>query len=147
MNARPLDGLRVLVVEDEAMLFFMAEDMLTELGAGQVFHAARLTEALAFLDSERPDVAMLDVNLAGRLVYPVAERLAAANIPFIFATGYGVAGIPERLSRRPVIQKPFTAEMLGEALATALGPDPEPAPRGGVAAGRERRGWSVQSPP
>ena len=67
MKERPLDGLRILVVEDEAMLFFMAEDMLTELGAAHVFHAARLAEAVAFLDSERPDVAMLDVNLAGRL--------------------------------------------------------------------------------
>ena len=125
MTERPLEGLRVLVVEDEAMLFFLAEDMLTELGAGQVCHAGRLMDALAFLETEQPDAAMLDVNLAGQLVYPVAERLAEAKIPFIFATGYGSAGLPEWLRGRPVVQKPFTAAMLGEALALALGPDPD----------------------
>lgn len=134
MNGRPLEGLRVFVVEDEAMLFFMAEDMLMELGAAQVWHAARLPEALAFLDSERPDVAMLDVNLAGEQAYPVAEKLARASIPFVFATGYGSAGIPESFRGRPAIQKPFTSEMLSSALAEALGPDrptgPGSAPRG-----------------
>lgn len=123
MNARPLEGLRVLVVEDEAMLYFMAEDMLSELGSAEVSHASRLPEALAFLEVERPDVAMLDVNLAGQPVYPVADRLAEAQIPFVFATGYGAAGIPPRFLGRPVVQKPFTQEMLGEALASALGPD------------------------
>jgi len=123
MNARPLEGLRVLVVEDEAMLFFMAEDMLSELGSAEVRHASRLAEALAFLEVERPDVAMLDVNLAGQPVYPVADRLVEADIPFVFATGYGAAGIPSRFAGRPVLQKPFTQDMLAEALASALGPD------------------------
>jgi CheY-like chemotaxis protein len=123
VSSRPLEGLRVLVVEDEAMLFFMAEDMLTDLGSVQVWHCGRLADALAFLDTERPDIAMLDVNLAGQPVYPVAERLAAADIPFVFATGYGAAGIPARFGGRPVVQKPFTQDMLGEALAAALGPD------------------------
>lgn len=116
----------MFVVEDEAMLFFMAEDMLCDLGSVEVRHASRLPEALAFLEHERPDVAMLDVNLAGQPVYPVADRLAAANIPFIFATGYGAAGIPQRFGARPVVQKPFTQDMLGEALASALGPDRAP---------------------
>lgn len=123
MSACLLEGLRILVVEDEAMLFFLAEDMLTDLGAAKVWHAGRLPDALAFLDSERPDVAMLDVNLAGQPVYPVAEKLASARIPFVFATGYGSAGIPDGFRAHPVLQKPFTSEMLGRALAEALGPD------------------------
>ncbi len=122
MSSRPLDGVRILVVEDETMLFFLAEDMLTELGCATVWHASLVQEALAFLAKERPDVAMLDVNLAGKTVYPVAERLAAADIPFVFATGYGSAGLPPPFASRPTIQKPFSIEMLGEALASALGP-------------------------
>lgn len=131
MSDRPLDGVRILVVEDETMLFFLAEDMLTELGCATVWHASRVKEALAFLEQEKPDVAMLDVNLAGEPVYPVAERLAAANIPFVFATGYGSAGLSHPFTSRPVIQKPFNADMLGEALGKALGtaaPSAEPVP-------------------
>ena len=73
---RPLDGLNILVVEDETMLFFLAEDMLLELGCAKVWHAGRLSDAVAFLAGNRPDAAMLDVNLAGEPVYPLAVKLA-----------------------------------------------------------------------
>jgi CheY-like chemotaxis protein len=119
---RPLGGLRILVVEDETMLFFLAEDMLTELGCAAVLHASRVKDALALLANERPDVAMLDVNLAGEQAYPIAERLAAIDIPFVFATGYGSEGIPPDWASRPVVQKPFTLDMLGRAIAAALAP-------------------------
>jgi DNA-binding response OmpR family regulator len=119
---RPLGGLKILVVEDETMLFFLAEDMLTELGCAAVLHASRVKEALALLANERPDVAMLDVNLAGEQAYPVAERLAAVNVPFVFATGYGSEGIPPNWASRPVVQKPFTLDMLGRAISAALAP-------------------------
>lgn len=115
-----LRGLKILVVEDETILFFLAEDMLMELGCAAVLHANRVGEALALLDRERPDVAMLDVNLAGQPAYPVAERLAAAKIPFVFATGYGMDGIPAEWLSRPVVQKPFTTAMLGDAIKAAL---------------------------
>ena len=119
---RPLSGLKILVVEDETMLFFLAEDMLTELGCAGVLHATRVKDALALLASERPDVAMLDVNLAGEQAYPIAERLAAIDVPFVFATGYGSEGIPPNWASRPVVQKPFTLDMLGRAIGAALAP-------------------------
>ncbi len=123
-QARPLGGLRILVVEDETMLFFLAEDMLTELGCSAVLHACRVKDALALLGRELPDVAMLDVNLAGEQAYPVAERLAAVNVPFVFATGYGSDGIPPHWAGRPVVQKPFTLDILGKAITAALAPAP-----------------------
>jgi CheY-like chemotaxis protein len=119
-TARPLSGLRILVVEDETMLFFLAEDMLTELGCSAVLHACRVKDALALLAQQSPDVAMLDVNLAGEQAYPIAEKLAAQKVPFVFATGYGSEGIPAGWAARPVIQKPFTLNMLERAIAAAL---------------------------
>jgi CheY-like chemotaxis protein len=116
----PLNGLRILVVEDETMLFFLAEDMLIELGCSTVMHACRVKDALAILANEAPDVAMLDVNLAGEQAYPIAEKLTAQKVPFVFATGYGSEGIPPDWAGRPVIQKPFTLDMLGRAITTAL---------------------------
>src|SRR5262245_35848583 len=120
LRGRPLEGLRVLVVEDETMLFFLAEDMLSELGCAAVVHASRVKDALAFLSAERPDVAMLDVNLAGEQAYPGAERLASIDVPFVFATGYGLEGIPATWASRPVVQKPFTLDILGRAITAAL---------------------------
>jgi CheY-like chemotaxis protein len=76
---------------------------------------------LALLDARTPDAAVLDVNLGGDPVYPVARRLADAGVPFVFATGYGASGIHEDWAGRPVVQKPFLSEALGTALGTALG--------------------------
>jgi len=114
-------GVDVLLVEDETIVSFLIEDMLTELGCTSVRHASGVSEALAILDGHRPDVAILDVNLAGEMGYAVAERLDAGNIPFIFATGYGGRGVPNRWSQRPVLQKPFRVEAIAGALFSALG--------------------------
>jgi CheY-like chemotaxis protein len=119
-GATPLQGVRILVVEDETMLFFLAEDMLTELGCSAVLHASRVTDALALLARELPDVAMLDVNLGGEQAYPIAEKLAELKVPFVFATGYGSEGITTGWTGRPVVQKPFTLEMLARAVTVAL---------------------------
>jgi CheY-like chemotaxis protein len=85
-----------------------------------VRHASDLAQALAQLAAHRPDAVVLDVNIAGEAVYPLAERLAAEGTPFIFATGYGRHGIPPQWASRPVIQKPFDLHTLAVALATAL---------------------------
>ena len=118
--AGPLNGLRILVVEDETMLFFLAEDMLTELGCSAVLHACRVKDALALLAQQSPDVAMLDVNLAGEQAYPIAEKLVAQKVPFVIATGYGSEGISSDWAARPEIQKPFTMDMLARAITAAL---------------------------
>lgn len=117
----PFDGLKVLVVEDEAILFLLVEDMLTELGCAEAWHATTVDDALALLDERRPDAAMLDVNLRGEPAYSIANRLHEAHIPFVFVTGYGQSGIPGQWSSRPVIQKPFELETLASALRSVLG--------------------------
>jgi CheY-like chemotaxis protein len=105
---------RVLIVEDEIVVALFLEDVLAELGyavAGVVCH---LDEAMA----REPDydVAVLDVHLNGRSVFDFADMLAAQGIPFVFATGYGERGIPERHRGRPVLQKPFQPDDLKSVL-------------------------------
>jgi DNA-binding response OmpR family regulator len=112
--------LDVLVVEDEAIISFLVEDMLRELGARDVWIASSVETALAKLKEKRPGLAILDVNLGGVSAYPVAERLKAAGIPFLFASGYGQAGIGPAWSTIPVIQKPFDMDGLTAGLMRAL---------------------------
>jgi len=126
VGASFLDRLSVLVVEDEAIISFLIEDMLTELGAADVRHAGTLAAALAQLDARLPDIAVLDVNLGGERVYPVAERLESAGIRFIFITGYGKSGMDPRWSARIVVQKPFNLETMAAALKDALSILPSP---------------------
>jgi len=116
----PLHGLQALVVEDETIVAFLIEDMLTELGCSTVRLANTVNAALAILAEYRPDIAVLDVNLSGADAYVVAERLAADKIPFVFATGYGRDGISERWADQAVVQKPFQFETLEKALQAAL---------------------------
>jgi CheY-like chemotaxis protein len=115
-----LKGLSVLVVEDETMVSFLIEDMLTELGCSTVLQAGRVSEALALLDKRRPDAAVLDVNLAGEPAYPVAARLAELRVPFMFTTGYGPSGISSEWASRPVVQKPFSLDAFAAALRMAM---------------------------
>jgi CheY-like chemotaxis protein len=116
----PLAGLKVMVVEDEAIISFLIEDMLLTLGCAAVVHAAAVKQALNVLAEQTPDAAVLDVNLAGENGYAVAESLEKQGVPFVFATGYGESGLPARWRERPVVQKPFTLETLESALRTAF---------------------------
>ena len=111
-----------LVVEDETLIFLLIEDMLRELGCGTVLHATSVAEALHLLDMASPDVALLDVNLTGESAFPVAARLEAGQIPFVFATGYGQQGMPEQWAPKPIIQKPFRMETLAAAWNGVLAP-------------------------
>jgi CheY-like chemotaxis protein len=126
MNARrntpflSLEGLHMLIVEDEAAVSFLVEDMLQDLGCTAVWHASSVREALEILRTQRPDAAVLDVNLRDELAYPVAEKLDALEIPFIFATGYGRKGMPSDWLVKPVVQKPFDADTLRGALNIVL---------------------------
>jgi len=121
MAAQPVAGLKILVVEDEAIVSFLLEDMLIELGCAEIWLAGSVAQALALLRDKAPDLALLDVSLAGELAYPVAERLVQLQIPFVFATGYGRKGIASEWQSRLVIQKPFDQETLVLALAEAIG--------------------------
>ena len=119
-GARPLTGLDVLLVEDETLISLLIEDMLADLGAREVRYAGHLDAALALVEERRPDVALLDVNLAGELVFALAEKLEGFGVPFLFITGYGRAGFAGRWAEREVIQKPFTFEVLAQALTKVL---------------------------
>jgi CheY-like chemotaxis protein len=117
-----LKGLRVLVVEDEALVSLMLEDYLVELGCEVVATASRLEEALEKVASLSVlDLAVLDVNLAGQMSYPVAELLRSRGFPFLFATGYGTDGLPAGMQNVPVLSKPFGLERFAAALLLAKG--------------------------
>jgi len=106
-----LTGRRVLLVEDEALVAMLVEDMLADEGCEVAATASRLGEALTLAGDTglAIDLAILDVNLAGEPVFAVAEILSKRGVPFAFATGYGAGGLPEAWRHRPTLQKPFTA--------------------------------------
>lgn len=104
---KALSTLRVLVVEDEALVSMLVEDMLSDLGCTVIGPAAELEEALRLAGSAEMDAALLDVNLAGRPIFPVADVLKARGVPFAFASGYGAAGLSEAHRGSLVLQKPF----------------------------------------
>lgn len=116
----PLQGKRVLIVEDEAAISMLLEDMLLDFGCTVVGPAARLAAALELTERETFDVAILDVNVAGEPIYPVAEAIAKRGLPIVFSTGYGGAGIREPFRDRPVVQKPFSQADLQRTLIAAL---------------------------
>lgn len=110
-------GLRVLVVEDEFLMARLLEDVLNAYGCEVVGPVPRLDRAVDAARTEALDGAILDVNLAGELVFPVAEALLSRNIPFIFATGYSIASLPPRFHETPRLQKPFPMTGLIELMA------------------------------
>jgi CheY-like chemotaxis protein len=116
-----LRGRRVLVVEDEMMIAMLVEDMLSDLGCAVVGPAHGLEAALALARGEEAiDAAVLDVNLAGQPVFAVADALREKGVPAIFSTGYGEAGLRDVDQGAPVLQKPFRAGDLAQALTLAL---------------------------
>ena len=119
-QALKLPGLRVLIVEDEALVALQLEDMLADLGCAIIGPASRVGQALDLLGRQTVDAAVLDLNVGGELVYPVADALARRGLPYIFATGYGAAGLTMPYRRRPVLQKPFLQSDLRKAMLASL---------------------------
>jgi len=115
-----LEGMRVLIVEDEVLVAMSVEDMLADLGCAAAVSASSLTEALEKVKIGGFDLALLDVNLRGEKVFPVADALSDQGIPFAFASGYGAADVPEQFRTRPVVSKPFLVEELSATLSSAL---------------------------
>jgi CheY-like chemotaxis protein len=121
MSAADARGtLRVLVAEDEALVAMGIEDALTDLGIRMVGPAASVDQALDLVAAGGFDGALLDVNLRGESVRPVAHALAASGTPFVFVTGHGPEGLPEAHRHRPVLAKPFRDADLADAVRRHL---------------------------
>tara|TARA_R100001143_G_scaffold40952_2_gene37266 strand:+ start:3379 stop:3690 length:312 start_codon:yes stop_codon:yes gene_type:complete len=98
----------------------LIEEMLEDLGCVVVASVARLAKAIDIARRIEIDLVVLDVNLAGQLVFPVAEILRDRNIPFLFSTGYGASGLQGEFALRPVLHKPFSLNELEAMIAVAL---------------------------
>jgi len=114
--------LSVFLVEDETLIQMMVADMIEELGHTIIAQASDLNQALSLAQTADFDVAILDINLNGQRIDPVAEALLRRNLPFIFASGYGEGGRIDRFRDRPALQKPFILSQLAEAIDAVLRP-------------------------
>ena len=110
----------ILVVEDEYLIRMLLEDMLDELGFKVAAAVGSIAEAQQHASGENFQAAILDVNVDGQEIFPVADALAARGLPFVFVTGYGESSLPERFRGRPALQKPFQADRLKATLDKLL---------------------------
>ncbi len=111
---------RVLILEDEVLLAMNLQDMLTDLGHQVMGIATRVDKALTLAHDGDFDFAILDINVAGTLSFPVADILRARGIPFIFASGYGARDVGA-YGCNHVLSKPYELRDLDLAIAQALG--------------------------
>ena len=112
--------LSVFLVEDEAIIRMMIAGMIEELGHDVVVEAGNITDALKLATTADVGIAILDINVGGQNIAPVAEILDDRHVPFVFASGYGAAGLPEQYRDRTVLQKPFLVAQLADAITVAL---------------------------
>ncbi len=108
---------RALIVEDEVMVAMYVEDLLTELGYEVAGLAMGLDQALPLAREGEFDFAVLDINLAGKTSFPVADVLRERGIPFLFASGYSSKGLNDEYRNAIRIQKPFLSRDLAHAIA------------------------------
>jgi CheY-like chemotaxis protein len=111
---------RLLVVEDEYLIRMLLEDMLADLGYDVAAAVGTMAEAREQAATGDFTAAILDVNVDGQEIFPVAEILARRGLPFVFVTGYGEHGLPEPYRGHPALQKPFETQQLETALAGLL---------------------------
>ena len=108
---------RLLVVEDEYLIRMLLEDMLADLGYAVAAAVGTVAEASELAAQGDFNAAILDVNLDGEEIFPVADILAKRGLPFVFVTGYGEGSLPATYRNRPALQKPFQTDRLKSALA------------------------------
>jgi CheY-like chemotaxis protein len=114
-----LSGRHILIVEDEMIIALALADMVSTLGCTYEM-AGRVGKAVALATTQTFDAAILDMNLAGEVGYPIAEALSRREIPFIIATGYGAEGIEADYRNRPMLPKPYLPEQVEAALLKVL---------------------------
>ncbi|WP_426527206.1 response regulator [Bradyrhizobium sp. McL0615] len=108
------------LVEDEALLRMMTAEMLEELGHRVVAEAGTITAAEPLARNAEFDLALLDINVGGTDIAPIAQIVADRGLPFIFVSGYGSEGRPEPFRDRPALRKPFLMESLAEIIEKVL---------------------------
>ena len=132
-------GNRILLVEDEILVAMMMKDILSELGFVVIGPFSRLPEAMVAAVHEEIDAGIIDVNLGGEFVYPVADVLTARKIPFVFVTGYGVESIDGRFGHVPIVKKPVQRQVLQQIFVPAASGDPASLRKRRYGAGRLSR--------
>jgi len=115
-HEKPVSRARVLIIEDEAMIRMLLEDMLDDLGYSVAATAAQVEDGMRLAREADFDLAILDMNLNGQPVLPVADALAARGVPFLFASGYSEPELPAPHQGRPILPKPFRQDALEQAL-------------------------------
>ncbi len=116
----PLAGIRVFVVEDEALVLLSLLDMLEDMGCTVPASAQGIADALRKASDLSFDIGLLDVSVAGQRVDPVADLLAGRAIPFVFTSGHERDSLPMRFKERPLLSKPYAAGQLQAALLRGL---------------------------
>jgi CheY-like chemotaxis protein len=130
MASHDLAGRRIFLVEDELLVAMALEATLQDFGAVVIGPIGRVKQALQVAREDVMDAAVLDINLAGERVFPVADVLAARGIPFVFYTGYGQEVLPPHYRTRPILSKTSTTNALLSAMSRLFGPPaPEESPR------------------
>lgn len=110
----------IFLVEDEALIRMMLADMVEELGHRVIAEAGNVVDARSLAETEDYDLAILDINLQGNNVRPVAEAVAARSLPLLFLSGYGSVGLPDGFKGAPVLNKPCTPELLKNKIDSIL---------------------------
>jgi CheY-like chemotaxis protein len=119
MTEQPLEGLRILVVEDEYLIADDVRDVLADAGATVLGPVPNVAAAASLVATEaRLDAALLDINLGGSMVFDLADDLKDRAVPFVFATGYDSSAIPDRFADVPRLEKPVK----GRSIVATLGP-------------------------
>jgi DNA-binding response OmpR family regulator len=120
--AQSLEGVRVMVVEDDFLIAELLDEILRSRGCVVLGPLSRLALALDAAKRDTCDAALLDVNLAGEFVFPVAAVLSERHVPFMFLTGYSVDALPPEYAGQPRLGKPFKADQLAGALSNLIHP-------------------------
>jgi CheY-like chemotaxis protein len=127
---------RLLLVEDELVVGLFMHELLEAIGYRATDPVGRLSDAMAMAAKERFGGAVLDMNLNGEIIYPLAELLTEQSVPFIFVTGYAPHSVDPRFTAVPILQKPVLQEDLADILQDILGTAPMPPMKWRMAAGK-----------
>jgi CheY-like chemotaxis protein len=119
-----MNGLAIFLVEDEALIRMMIVEMIDELGHRVIAEAGSVHQALPLASNSIFDLAVLDINVGGFNISPVAERVAARGLPFVFVSGYGPEGKPPLFKDTPVLRKPFLIVDFDAIIKSAVGNSP-----------------------